>query len=78
MKTNPVYKKGQTVLIERVFVVEGCTGMMKKLDKPERAVITRVEVTPSMGPCYTVKWVDEDLPKPAIKYWEGDILCATD
>jgi len=78
MKTEPVYKKGQTVLIGRIFVVEGYTGMMKKLEKPEKAIITNVEATPSLGPCYTVEWVNKSLPKPAIKYWEDDILCPVD
>ena len=74
MKKEPKYKKGQKVLIDKIFVVEGSNSFMKQLPKPRQGLITEVESTPSLGPCYTISWIDDSLPEPKIKYWESDIL----
>ena len=78
MIMNAKYRKGQKVLIEKAFVIENNTGVMKTLEVPREALIVSVQPTPSMGPSYKIEWVDKDLPKPKIRYWEDDILSACD
>ena len=67
------YKVGQRVLIDKIFVVNGATSQMKKLNAAREAIITEVQLTPSMGPSYNIEWADKSLPKPRIRYWEDDI-----
>ena len=74
MSREAKYREGQKVLIDRVFAIEENTGIIKKLPEPYEAIVTKVDATPSLGPCYSIEWVDKSLPKSKIKYWEDDIL----
>lgn len=78
MSRKAKYREGQKILIDQIFVIEENTGVMKKLPEPREAIVVRAESTPSLGPCYSIEWLDRTLPKPKIKYWEDDILAACD
>lgn len=74
MTSQPKYKVGQKVLIDKLFSTENnIQGCMEILEESREALIIEVEAKTSLGPCYRIEWVDSSLPKPRIRYWESDI-----
>jgi|TARA_R100000081_G_C4742131_1_gene129497 hypothetical protein len=75
MSSQPKYKVGQVVLIDKIFSTEKeRQGRMEKLEHVRPAIVVEVEPFTSLGPCYKIDWVDSSLPRPKIRYWESDIL----
>ena len=74
MSNRTKYSVGQRVIIDKIFVIDGCAGKMEMLDKRREAIITEVQPTPSMGASYKIEWIDKSFPPPRIRYWEDDIV----
>ena len=74
MKTKAKYRKGEFVVIDKMFGVKvNPAGSMEKLEKERIAEIIEVNLT-STGPTYRLRVVGKPDLKFIACFWEDDIL----
>ena len=79
MPPDPLYTRGDYVLIEKLFVIEDSLRA-KMLESPIVARVAENRGHTSLGYAYVLTIPNEHvLPNSAgVCYWESDILCKTE